>query len=123
MNCPFCNAEIMKERQRDEGTLFDCWTYVGLTGRVTQAGACRMRCDSKIIAKWNQLHQPGDITQEFADAVDVIDECKLMQVYKSGAWDLQTPWIVTAVVTTISEVLLILHAYGIDVDWPRKEAP
>jgi hypothetical protein len=69
---------------------------------------------------YDHLHQAGEITQDFADVIDSIPECKLQQIYYDGSWDLVFPGTVTVIVKNISQVLLILHAVGIEVEWPKN---
>jgi hypothetical protein len=80
-------------------------------------------CDVKeLAAQWNHLHQPGEITQEFAYAVSDIPGVTLLKFgWLAEKYKLRVRMDSESYVTTIYQVLLILHAFGIEVDWPRTK--
>ena len=69
---------------------------------------------------YDYLHQPGEITQDFADVVNTFPGCELQKIYANGSWDLVCPNTVSFIVNSISQVLLVLHACDIEIDWPKK---
>jgi len=82
--------------------------------------------DRRKVEHYDHLHQPGEITQEFADAVRKTERA-FIGSNGVGEWWLQPRHreivLCDITVSSISQVLLILHAYGIEIEWPRKEKP
>lgn len=73
-------------------------------------------------AIYDHLHQPGEITQEFADVVNCVHGSYLRRPHKQENDD---EWFLLignsrSLVTTISQVLLILHAFGVEIEWPKS---
>jgi hypothetical protein len=93
---------------------------------VVDAAIARDERLTDIERKWDHLHQPGEITQEFADAVNHLRGVDLTGDGDGAEWLLTIGWDASQseiCVATISNVLLHLHACGISVEWPREESP
>ena len=125
---PTESTKHMSEAERRSG----CSHMLCGLGQLAKQDGCAAAWASEwiidnaaFVAQWNHLHQPGDITQEFAAAVREHDNVNLFN--GDGEWILHfndaTAVQCGCAVATIQQTLLILHAYGIEVEWPRKEYP